>query len=124
MKESLIVKHIEKQFNSVNRFYVNIHGSYLSKNGTPDFITMDCDSNFVGLEVKNKDSFPTVNQWRKCIEILLSNGRYIVGKEDFDLSNMDNKTLPIVRIGNTIGESEFSVSRLSLPSSFEVKLNE
>lgn len=112
MKEAIIVQYIEKCLNYENRYYVNNHGSSFSKNGTPDFITMDKDHIFVGIEAKAPKKSPYPNQWLKCIEILKSGGRYIVAQDDFSLIDLDNKKIKTLEISSEIGESEFEKRRI------------
>lgn len=114
MKEQTVVNIIESQLRSNNRFYLNVHGSLFSANGTPDFITHDAKGIFVGLEAKAPNKKPVVNQWRRGIEILNSGGRFIVGQDDFSLEKMDNSSFPKQILGRTIGESEFDAMELKI----------
>lgn len=122
MKEQVVVNHIEAQLKAKLRYYINVHGSTYSQNGTPDFITQDKSGTLVGIEAKAPKKAPVINQWRHAIKILKSGGRFIVGQEDFDINKMDNKTLPKVEIGGIIGESEFDARALKITKSSEVIL--
>ena len=122
MKEQVVVNYIEAQLKAKARYYINVHGSTYSQNGTPDFITQDKDGVFVGIEAKAPKKAPVINQWRHAIKILNSGGRFIVGQEDFDINKMDNSKLPKVAIGNVIGESEFDARALKITKTSEVIL--
>lgn len=124
MKEEVVVKSIEKQLLLASRYYNNLHGSMLSKNGSPDFVTMDANGVYTGIEAKAPKKTPYVNQWRRCIEILLSGGRFIVAQEDFNLQDMDNNHLPIIRIGGIVGESEFEMDKQKIHGTHEIKLKD
>lgn len=124
MKESVIVNYIENQLKLIKRYYINNHGSTFSKNGTPDFITLDKNNIFLAIEAKAPNKSPVINQWRRCIEILLSGGRYVIAQDDFDIKEVDNNKLPKVKIGNIIGESEFLAGKLKIKCTTEVMLDE
>ena len=89
MKEEVVVNEIERQLNARVRLYNNLHGTMFSKNGSPDFVTMDKTGIYLGIEAKAPKKSPAINQWRKAIEILLSGGRYVVAQEDFNLDLID-----------------------------------
>lgn len=122
MKEQVVVNHIEAQLKAKQRYYINVHGSTYSQNGTPDFITQDKDGVFVGIEAKAPKKTPVINQWRHAIKILSSGGRFIVGQEDFDINKMDDGKLPKVAIGNELGESEFEAKKIKITKTSEVIL--
>lgn len=122
MKEQTVVNYIEAQLKAKGRYYINVHGSTYSQNGTPDFITQDNDGILVGIEAKAPKKTPVINQWRHAIKILNSGGRFIVGQEDFDINKMDKGKLPKVTIGNVIGESEFEAKKLKIVKTSEVVL--
>lgn len=122
MKEQVVVNHIEAQLKAKQRYYINVHGSTYSQNGTPDFITQDKDGILVGIEAKAPKKAPVINQWRHAIKILNSGGRFIIGQEDFDIDKMDNGKLPKVAIGNEIGESEFEAKKIKITKTSEVIL--
>ena len=122
MKEQTVVDYIEKQLKIAGRYYINVHGSTYSKNGTPDFITMDNNNIFTGIEAKAPGKKPYANQWRRGIEILLSGGRFVIAQDDFVLSNFDNNQLPIIYVGSEIGESEYEAALLKVTCSSEIKL--
>lgn len=124
MKEEVVVKSIERQLLLSSRYYNNLHGSMLSKNGSPDFVTMDIDGIYTGIEAKAPKKTPYVNQWRRCIEILLSGGRFIVAQDDFDLQAMDSHNLPIIKIGSIVGESEFEMDKQKINGTHEIKLKD
>lgn len=107
MREEVVVKIIESQLNLAERAFNNLHGTMFSKNGSPDFLTMDISGRFVGIEAKAPGKSPYVNQYRRAIEILLSGGRYVVAQEDFLLENLDKGKLKKLQIGSEIGISEF-----------------
>lgn len=123
MKEQIIVNYIESQLKNIKRYYINNHGSTFSKNGTPDFITLDKNNNFLAIEAKVPGKAPVINQWRRCIEILLSGGRFIVAQDDFDINKVDDNKLPKVKIGHIIGESEFIAGKLKIKCTTEVILD-
>jgi hypothetical protein len=122
MKEQVVVNYIEAQLKAKARYYINVHGSTYSQNGTPDFITQDKDGVFVGIEAKAPKKTPVINQWRHAIKILNSGGRFIVGQEDFDINKMDDGKLPKVAIGNELGESEFEAKKIKITKTSEVIL--
>ena len=96
-----------------------------SKNGSPDFITMDTTGRYLGIEAKAPKKTPYTNQWRRAIEILLSGGRYIVAQEDFDLNKVDSGTLSsTVKIGSEIGYDEFLAEDLKINCTTEVLLKD
>lgn len=122
MIEKHVVKDITNQLEQAGRYYINVHGSNFSKNGTPDLITFDSKKIFVGIEVKMPNKQPVVNQWRQGIKILKAGGRFVVGYDDFDINKLDNHTLPIVKVGGEIGESEFEAMTIKLTGTSEIKL--
>lgn len=125
MKEEVVVRLIEKQLASKSRLYNNLHGTMFSKNGSPDFITMDTTGRYLGIEAKAPKKTPYTNQWRRAIEILLSGGRYIVAQEDFDLNKVDSGTLSsTVEIGSEIGYDEFLAEDLKIVCTTEVLLKD
>lgn len=125
MKEEVVVRLIEKQLASKSRLYNNLHGTMFSKNGSPDFITMDSAGRYLGIEAKAPKKTPYTNQWRRAIEILLSGGRYIVAQEDFDLNKVDSGTLSsTVEIGSEIGYDEFLAEDLKIVRTTEVLLKD
>lgn len=125
MKEEVVVRLIEKQLASKSRLYNNLHGTMFSKNGSPDFITMDTTGRYLGIEAKAPKKTPYTNQWRRAIEILLSGGRYIVAQEDFDLNKVDSGTLSsTVEIGSEIGYDEFLAEDLKIVRTTEVLLKD
>lgn len=122
MKEEVVVSIIERQLNSANRSFNNLHGTMFSKNGSPDFVTLDSSGRFVGIEAKAPGKSPFVNQYRRAIEILLSKGRYIIAQEDFDLDQMDGHKIKTMEIGSEIGFSEFEASEAKILGTTEVVL--
>ena len=125
MKEEVVVRLIEKQLASKSRLYNNLHGTMFSKNGSPDFITMDTTGRYLGIEAKAPKKTPYTNQWRRAIEILLSGGRYIVAQEDFDLNKVDSGTLSsTVEIGSEIGYDEFLAEDFKIDCTTEVLLKD
>lgn len=124
MKENVVVDFIEKSLLYKNRYYLNVHGSDYSLNGTPDIITSDKDGLFLGIEVKAPKEQPRTTQWRRAIEILNSrnNARIIIAYEDFDIDKVDNKELPILKIDNIIGETEYELLNTKLYQTTELKL--
>lgn len=123
MKEELIVSRIENELNQAMRYFQNTHGTMFSKNGAPDFVTLDKNGRFVGIEAKAPNKSPYINQWRRCIEILLSGGRYIVAQDDFTLENMDDCVIKDALIGCEIGYSEFiAADELKIRGTTEIKL--
>ena len=124
MKEEVVVNEIERQLNAKVRLYNNLHGTMFSKNGSPDFVTMDKTGIYLGIEAKAPKKSPAINQWRKAIEILLSGGRYVVAQEDFNLDKIDNRKVKTVEIGNEIGYSEFEAEDLKIVGTTEVILRQ
>lgn len=124
MKEEVVVNEIERQLNAKVRLYNNLHGTMFSKNGSPDFVTMDKSGIYLGIEAKAPKKSPAINQWRKAIEILLSGGRYVVAQEDFNLDLIDRKLVKTVKIGREIGYSEFEAEDLKIVGTTEVILEE
>lgn len=124
MKEQSVVNYIESQLIVDGRYYVNVHGSMFSENGTPDFLTHDKNNIFTGIEAKAPNKAPVVNQWRKGIKILKSGGRFVVAQDDFDLQKLDEKSLPKVEIGSEIGESEFEAKKIKIKQTCEIVLKD
>ena len=122
MKEQVVVDLIERQLRDVGRMYFNLHGSVYSNNGSPDFLTMDSDGRFTGIEAKAPDKSLYTNQWRRAIEILLSGGRFFVGQDDFDIDRLDKGDYPIITIGREIGLSEFLMTDTKIKGTTEVVL--
>lgn len=123
MKENQIISLINRQLQSKGRYVVNVHGSIFSRNGTPDFITLDKDGQLVGIEAKVPGKQPVVNQWRHGIRLLKSGGRFIVAYDDFDVNRMDTRSLPTVEVGREEGESEFEAHEtLHLQGTTEILL--
>lgn len=124
MKEEVVVGIIESQLNRSDRYFNNLHGTMFSKNGSPDFITVDSSGRLVGIEAKAPGKSPFVNQYRRAIEILLSKGRYIVAQEDFDLKKLDDRSFKTYQIGSEIGQSEFEAVDKKIVGTTEIVLSE
>lgn len=110
IREAHVVAQVERSLQASGRFYVNNHGTMLSRSGVPDFVTMDKRSTLVGIEAKAPGAKPTVNQLRRALEILASGGRYCVAYDGFRMSDVDegNVTRLIVP-GLEIGDDEFDL---------------
>jgi hypothetical protein len=122
-KEQFTVDTIERECRIHGRYFINVHGSMFSRNGTPDFITHDKEGQFVAIEAKQLKKAPVVNQWARGIEVLRSGGRFIVAYEDFELEKIDEKTLPIFYIDSKDGYEEFDlVDVAAFNTTTEVKL--
>lgn len=119
IEENKVIILIESQFIRNRRYFVNNHGAGFGKSGVPDFFTLDKNSIFCGIEAKRPSETPTPNQFRHGIKILLSGGRFIVAQHDFDLSKLDKKEFPLIKIGSEIGESEFEASLLKINKTTE-----
>ena len=119
MKEEVVVNEIERQLNAKVRLYNNLHGTMFSKNGSPDFITMDRSGIYLGIEAKAPKKSPAINQW-----ILLSGGRYVVAQEDFDLDLIDRRLVKTVEVGREIGYSEFEAEDIKIVGTTEVVLED
>lgn len=114
MKESVVVSHIESVLLSNGRFMINNHGSLRSRSGIPDFITVDDKGHLVAIEAKSSSGYPTVNQWRRAVEIVYSYGRYlIVSGIDFTIDDVDNPNRIQARfsIGRDVGVSDFEADQ-------------
>ena len=122
MKEEVVVNSIESQLRSKNRYFNNLHGTMFSKNGSPDFITIDANGRYTGIEAKASGKSPFTNQWRRAIEILLSGGRYIVAQDDFDLNDADRFAIKTIEIGGEIGYDEFIAEEWKIVGTTEVIL--
>ena len=120
MKEEVVVRIIESQLNQANRSFNNLHGTMFSKNGSPDFVTLDANGRFVGIEAKAPGRSPYVNQYRRAIEILLSKGRYVVAQEDFSLKELDEDSIKKTKIGSEIGISEFEATKKKINGTTEI----
>lgn len=120
MKEEVVVRMIEKQLNQSDRLFNNLHGTMFSKNGSPDFITIDKSGRYVGIEAKSPNKSPYVNQYRRAIEILRSKGRYVIAQDDFDLHLLDEDKLKKIKIGSEIGISEFEAAELKINGTTEI----
>lgn len=108
-----------------NRYYVNVHGSLFSQDGTPDILTHDKDGVFTGIEAKRLGSLPAVNQWGKGLEIIRSGGRFIVGYEDFSFDTVDNHQLPIFTVKASDGFEQYELADMKIKAfnqTTEVKL--
>ena len=84
-----------------NRYFVNVHGSSFSRNGTPDIITLDKDNRFLAIEAKVAKRQPKADQLNNALDILRSGGRWIVAYEDFDLDKIDNHTVKTLEVEDT-----------------------
>ena len=91
LREQFIINRIESQLVLANRFFINNHGSEMSRSGNPDFVTIDRHGTFLGIEAKKAGEKPTVNQFRRAIEIIQSGGRYVVAYDGFDLDSVDER---------------------------------
>lgn len=121
MTEEIVVREIERQLNKERRFFINVHGSTFSKNGTPDFITHSSTGQLVGIEAKVDGKSPVINQWRRCIEMLNSGARYIVAQSDFSVQSMDLNNIPKMSIKGEISE-EFDLADVKLKQTTEIVL--
>lgn len=124
MRENVVVNHIVKWLNYKNRYIINHHGGEYSKNGVPDLITIDKNGTFLAIEAKAPKEQLYTNQWRHCIRILLSGGRFIVGHHDLNMEKVDNNELPIIEIGAELGVSEFIMTVHKINVTTEIKLAE
>lgn len=121
MKEQIVIDHIEDWLKYKDRYYVNIHGSTYATNGTPDILTSDAQGQFMGIEAKAPKQVPRVNQWQRAIEMLLSNNRYIVAQDDFDLDLVDQMKVPRIEIESDI-ERLFEYSDMKIEQTSEIVL--
>lgn len=89
-------RDIDSNLKKDGRFYTNIHGSGMAKkNGVFDYVTLDKDGTFLGIEAKSSRGKVYPNQLRRCREILDKGGRaVIVYPSDFDIGAIDNHELP------------------------------
>lgn len=119
--EQDVVNEIERQLTRSGRYYVNMHGSMFSKNGTADFLTHDSSNTFIGIEAKVDGKSPVVNQWRKAQKMLKSGLRYIIAQSDFNLDLVDKSELPTISIGSEAGD-EFELEKVKIFKTTEVVL--
>lgn len=83
------VSRVVKRVLSKNACYcVVFHGSNITRNGTPDILGVGPSGEFVGIECKVSGGRMSINQWRRCLEILASGGRFIVACEDFSTDTL------------------------------------
>lgn len=122
MKEEVVVNSIERQLTAKSRYFNNLHGTMFSKNGSPDFITIDANGRYTGIEAKAPKKSPYTNQWRRAIEILLSGGRYVIAQDDFDLDRLDDSKIKTIEIGGEIGYDEFIAEEWKIVGTTEVVL--
>lgn len=89
-------KNIETNLRKDGRFYTNIHASGMAHvNGVCDYVSLDSDGKFLGIEAKASRGIVYPNQLRRCREILEKGGRVIiVYPESFDINDVDNHVLP------------------------------
>src|SRR5699024_5607976 len=89
-------RDIDSNLKKDGRFYTNIQGSGMAnKNGVFDYVTLDKDGTFLGIEAKSSRGKVYPNQLRRCREILDKGGRaVIVYTSDFDIAAIDNHELP------------------------------
>lgn len=120
MKEQQVVDLVENHLNYKQRFYLNVHGSTYSQNGTPDFITLDEDNKFLGIECKVDGRKLVINQLRKAFEILKSGGRFIVAVSDFDIDYVDDKNLPTLDISKFEDEFDKELIKIRYNESTEL----
>lgn len=124
MRENSVIKRIENQLNANNRYFVNIHGSMFSRNGTPDIVTHGKNGDIIFIEAKAPGKELVVNQWRHFVRILNSGGRAVVAYEDFSLQKLDDGDLPKVTIGSIVGVSDMIASKtITLSQTTEVILD-
>lgn len=121
MVEQRVVDEIERQLKRVRRYYVNVHGSMFSTNGTADFLTHDKSGMMTGIEAKVDGKSPVINQWRTAIRMLNSGVRYIIAQSDFDIDKVDSHELPVVEIGSEPGD-EFDMEKVKIKCTTEVVL--
>lgn len=89
--ESLVKKELKTYTNAI----YNIHGTGMgSGDGTPDLFVPDPNGQFMGVELKAPQGKPYPNQLRRGLEIIQSQGRYIVAYADFKASNLTNGAIP------------------------------
>lgn len=120
--EAKVIAHIEHELDRARRYFLNIHGSMFSKNGSADFMTLDSDGVLTAIEAKAPGAQPYVNQWRNAIDVVKSGGRFIVAYDDFTVEDMDAHELKFFRIGSEIGLSEFEAELEDRTHSVEVIL--
>ena len=121
MREESIIKFITRQLQVKGRYFVNVHGSNYSRNGTADILTLDKSNRFLAIEAKVPGKHPVVNQWSHAIKVLQSGGRVVIAYDDFDIEKVDNQTIPTVRIGSVLGQSEFdAVKTVTLSGTTEI----
>ncbi|RIM32780.1 hypothetical protein BUY35_00390 [Staphylococcus cohnii] len=94
--EEKTIRDINNNLKKDGRFYTNIHGSGMAKkNGVFDYVTLDKEGKFVGVEAKSSRGKVYPNQLRRCRETLDKGGRVIiVYPNDFDIGAIDMHELP------------------------------
>ncbi|MDK7284285.1 hypothetical protein [Staphylococcus pettenkoferi] len=94
--EAKTIRDIGSNLKKDGRFYTNIHGSGMAnKNGVFDYVSIDSDGKFLGIEAKSSRGKVYPNQMRRCREILEKKGRaIIVYPGNFDIDDIDRHKLP------------------------------
>lgn len=94
--ESKTITKIDKNLKKDGRFYTNIHGSGMAnKNGVFDYVTLDANGLFLGIEAKSSRGKVYPNQLRRCREIIEKGGRAVIAyPEAFDISAIDSHKVP------------------------------
>lgn len=120
--ENDVVRNIEYYLSYYNRYYVNVHGSEYSANGTPDIITFDKDNKFLAIEAKVSGRQPKVDQMSHCLQIIRSGGRFVVAYEDFDLTKIDDESVQILEVEDNKDLNKVSLAKHEFRGTTEVKL--
>ena len=94
--EAKTIRDIDNNLKKDGRFYTNIHGSGMAnKNGVFDYVTLDKEGKFLGIEAKSSRGKVYPNQLRRCREILEKGGRAIIVYPNyFDIKAIDSQCLP------------------------------
>lgn len=94
--ENKTIKDITKEMKRKDRFFVNIHGNHMgNKNGMFDFIMVDKDGRFLGVEAKSSTGKPYPTQLRRCKEVLELGGRAVIAyPNDFNIEAIDKHEIP------------------------------
>ena len=98
MKEQLVVNVVKHELTRAKRYFVVFHGSNLTANGTPDVLSHDASNVMTGIECKRPGGLLSIVQWRTGLRMVKAGCRYVIACNDFECSNLDEHSLPELRV--------------------------
>lgn len=112
LRESTVIDEVEHELKRNGVWFVNHHGTVMGRSGVPDILTLDHNGTLLAIEAKSPGEKPKINQFRRAVEILNSDGRYMIAYPNFNYSVVGARRTPgdgvtQFPVGTVIGDAEF-----------------